>query len=80
MCYMGTVVTKGTGAMICTATGKGTQMGKVSAMLEDIDSGAQLPLQKRLGELGKVLALICLGVCVLVFAAESYEASLCLIW
>ena len=68
MCYMGTVVTKGSGTMICTATGKGTQMGKVSAMLEDIDR-EPTPLQKRLGELGKVLAIICLGVCVLVFAA-----------
>ncbi len=68
MCYMGTVVTKGTGILTCTATGKQTQMGKVSTMLADIDS-SQTPLQKKLGELGKVLALICLGVCVLVFAA-----------
>ena len=68
MCYMGTVVTKGTGIMTCTATGRQTQMGKVSTMLADIDR-SQTPLQKKLGELGRVLALICLGVCVLVFAA-----------
>lgn len=68
MCYMGTIVTKGTGVMTCTATGKQSQMGKVSRMLEDIDD-EQTPLQKKLGELGKVLAIICLGVCLLVFAA-----------
>ena len=68
MCYMGTVVTRGTGVMTCTATGKQTQMGKVSTMLADIGS-PQTPLQKKLGELGRVLALICLGVCILVFAA-----------
>ncbi len=68
MCYMGTVVTKGNAVMTCTATGKQTQMGKVSGMLEQI-AEPQTPLQKKLGELGKVLALICLGVCVLVFAA-----------
>lgn len=68
MCYMGTVVTKGTGVMKCTATGKQTQMGKVSRLLEEIDE-QQTPLQKKLGELGKVLAVICLGVCVLVFIA-----------
>ena len=68
MCYMGTIVAKGTGVMTCTATGKQTQMGKVSKMLEEIDE-EQTPLQKKLGELGKVLAVICLGVCVLVFAA-----------
>ena len=68
MCYMGTVVTKGTGVMKCVATGKQTQMGKVSRLLEEIDE-EQTPLQKKLGELGKVLAVICLGVCVLVFLA-----------
>lgn len=68
MCYMGTVVTKGTGVMTCTATGKQTQMGKVSRLLEEIDE-EQTPLQKKLGELGKVLAIICIGVCFLVFAA-----------
>lgn len=68
MCYMGTTVTKGTGVMTCTSTGRQTQMGKVSTMLEEI-SEPQTPLQKKLGELGKILALICLGVCVLVFAA-----------
>ena len=68
MCYMGTVVTKGNAVMTCTATGKQTQMGKVSGMLEQI-AEPQTPLQKKLGELGKVLALICLGVCVLVFTA-----------
>ncbi len=68
MCYMGTVVTKGSGVVCAVSTGKNTQMGKVSTMLEDIDEGTT-PLQKKLGELGKVLALICLGVCVLVFIA-----------
>jgi len=68
MCYMGTTVTKGTGVMCCTSTGRQTQMGKVSTMLEEI-SEPQTPLQKKLGELGRVLALICLGVCLLVFAA-----------
>jgi Ca2+-transporting ATPase len=65
---MGTVVTKGTGVMKCVATGKQTQMGKVSRLLQEIDE-EQTPLQKKLGELGKVLAVICLGVCVLVFLA-----------
>ena len=68
MCYMGTVVTKGNGVINCTATGKNTQMGKISSMLEEIQD-PPTPLQKKLGELGKVLAVICLGVCVLVFAA-----------
>ena len=68
MTYMGTVCTKGTARIEVTATGQLTQMGRVSRMLEDIDAGPT-PLQKKLGELGRTLALICVGVCILVFAA-----------
>ena len=68
MGYMGTVVTKGSARLEAVATGERTQMGKVSQMLENID-GEQTPLQKKLGELGKTLALICIGVCIIVFLA-----------
>ena len=43
-------------------------MGKISQMLSDITQ-TQTPLQKRLGELGKTVAVICLIICGLVFAA-----------
>ncbi len=68
MTYMGTICTKGTAVIRITETGQNTQMGKVSRMLEDIEPDPT-PLQKKLGELGKTLALICAGVCVLVFTA-----------
>ena len=68
MVYMGSVVTKGKGMVLATSTGKETQMGRVSKMLEEITE-PETPLQKKLGELGKVLALICIGVCFLVFGA-----------
>ena len=66
--YSGTVITKGHGECEVYATGEAQQVGKISGMLADADSG-QTPLQKRLGELGKSLALICLVVCVVVFGA-----------
>ena len=68
MGYMGAVATKGWARLEAVATGERTQMGKVSKMLEDIDA-QQTPLQKKLGELGKTLALICIGVCIVVFLA-----------
>ena len=68
MGYMGAVVTKGKARLECIATGERTQMGKVSKMLESIDE-QQTPLQQKLGELGKTLALICIGVCIVVFLA-----------
>lgn len=68
MGYMGAVATRGWARLEAVATGERSQMGKVSKMLENIDP-EQTPLQKKLGELGKTLALICLGVCIIVFLA-----------
>lgn len=66
--YCGTSATKGSCRAQVIATGKSTQMGKISEMLTDIDR-EPTPLQKRLAELGKVVAVICLVVCAAVFTA-----------
>ncbi len=66
--YCGTSATKGTCMAKVIATGKRTQMGRISEMLADIDKELT-PLQKRLAELGKAVAVICLIVCGAVFAA-----------
>jgi len=50
------------------ATGERSQMGRVSTMLDEIKE-PETPLQKKLGELGRTLAIICLAVCVVVFIA-----------
>lgn len=68
MVYMGAVVTKGVGEMTAVATGQRSQMGRVSTMLEEI-AEPETPLQKKLGELGKTLAIICIAVCIVVFLA-----------
>lgn len=68
MVYMGTVVTKGVGEVTAVATGERSQMGRVSTMLDEIKE-PETPLQKKLGELGRTLAIICLAVCVVVFLA-----------
>ena len=66
--YSGTAVTRGSGTAEVISIGKETQMGQISGMLSEIQR-TETPLQKRLGELGKMLALICIGVCMAVFAA-----------
>ena len=66
--YSGTVITKGTADAKVIATGLSTQMGKISDMLTDIDEELT-PLQKRLAELGKAVAIICLAVCATVAGA-----------
>lgn len=66
--YCGTSAVKGTCKARVIATGRSTQMGRISDMLADIDKELT-PLQKRLAELGRVVALICLVVCFAVFGA-----------
>lgn len=65
MLYMGCVVTKGHCRGRVTATGMRTQMGKIADMLIHIEE-EQTPLQKRLGELGRVIAVGCLAICAIV--------------
>lgn len=66
--YCGTSAVKGTCRGKVIATAKNTQMGKISQLISDIDD-EPTPLQKRLAELGKIVAIICLIVCFAVFGA-----------
>lgn len=66
--YCGTSAVKGTCRGKVIAIGKNTQMGKISELLSDIGN-EMTPLQKRLAELGKIVAIICILVCAAVFAA-----------
>lgn len=66
--YSGTVITGGHGTGRVIATGKTSQMGNISSMINETEN-SRTPLQKRLGELGKVVAIICIAVCIVVFVA-----------
>lgn len=66
--YSGTVITGGNAKGLVIATGKNSQMGNISTMISQAEN-QQTPLQKRLGELGKVVAAICIAVCFIVFGA-----------
>ena len=63
--FMGTVVTKGRGTMIVTETGMNSEMGKIADMLDNIED-EPTPLQKRLDELSKFIAIACIVICVVV--------------
>ncbi|MCI5752009.1 MAG: cation-translocating P-type ATPase [Oscillospiraceae bacterium] len=66
--YSGTMITKGSAEARVIATGTSAQMGKISGMLTDIEQ-EETPLQKRLAELGKIVAIICIAVCIIVAGA-----------
>ena len=58
--FQNTAVTRGTAAMVVTATGKQTQMGQIATMLSSV-TRTRSPLQRELGSLTKVLGIIAWG-------------------
>ncbi|HEY6750166.1 MAG TPA: cation-translocating P-type ATPase [Rubrobacteraceae bacterium] len=67
MVYSSTVVTKGRGLYVVTETGMATELGKIAAMIQTAGR-EQTPLQRRLEQVGKVLALAALVIVGVVFA------------
>lgn len=63
--YMGTKVLKGKGKFVVNAIGMSTKMGSIADMLQDIEE-EKSPLKERLDGLGKILLVLCLGICALV--------------
>ena len=66
MVYMGTVVTYGHGQAVVTETGMRTELGHIAKSLQSVTSEST-PLQKRLAQLGRALALVAVGIVALVF-------------
>ncbi|MDL1909769.1 cation-translocating P-type ATPase [Chloroflexi bacterium CFX6] len=64
--YMGTIVTYGHGLALVTGTGMNTQLGRIADMLQSVGE-EKTPLQRRLDQLAKGLALAALAVVAIVF-------------
>src|SRR5215207_672290 len=67
MVYLSTVVAMGRGMFVVTETGMATELGKIAAMIQASGS-EQTPLQRRLNQVGRVLALAALAILGVVFA------------
>ncbi len=64
--FMGTVVSYGRGTGLVTSTGMHTQFGLIAEMLQSYED-EDTPLQQKLDELGKILGVISLVVCGIIF-------------
>ncbi len=66
MAYMGTVVSYGHGTGVVTATGMNTELGHIALSLQTVRA-EPTPLQQRLAQMGRTLAMVAIGIVTLIF-------------
>ncbi len=72
MAYLSTSVAYGRGEGVVVKTGMETEIGKIAKMIsESVDE--MTPLQKRLGDLGKILGILAVALCVTLFAVALFQ-------
>ena len=72
MGYMGTVVTYGRGKAVIIGTGMNTEFGKIAQLISSFEEQST-PLQEKLADFGKILGILCLAVCAVVFVLGIYQ-------
>lgn len=65
MLYKGTSVSDGTAEALAVATGMDTELGRISKLAEEAESGAT-PLERKLNDLGRRLAWIVVAVAIVI--------------
>ena len=68
MAFMGTTVAYGRGVGVVVATGPATVLGEIAGVIEEPQE--ETPLQRKLEEVGKILGVLILIICGLVFVVE----------
>jgi P-type Ca2+ transporter type 2C len=66
MAFLGTIVTYGRGQGVVVDTGMKTELGAIAAMIQTVESEST-PLQKRMDQLGRGLAVAALALVALIF-------------
>lgn len=72
MVYMSTYVTRGRGRGVVVATGMDTRIGHIADMLHG-GKEKLTPLQMKLGELGRVLSALAVGICAFLFVVAVLQ-------
>lgn len=74
MVYMSTLVSRGIGKAVITATGVNTEIGKIAKLLKDTEDEST-PLQKKLDKFSRKLGLIILFICLAIFGIGVFYGN-----
>lgn len=66
MAFMASTVVNGHAKAVVTETGMGTAVGKIANMMIE-NEAPETPIQKKLAQVGKILGVACLVICILIF-------------
>jgi Ca2+-transporting ATPase len=69
MAYMGSSAAYGRGEGVVTATGMATEMGKIAGIIQSTQE-SDTPLQKKLEQLSKIMSVLVLGICAVIFIVQ----------
>lgn len=72
MVFATTIVVNGHGEAIVVENGMNTRVGKIAGMIIE-DESPETPIQKKLAEVGKILAIACIIICVLIFVIGIFK-------
>ena len=67
MAFMASIVVNGHAKAVVTNIGMNTKVGKIANMIIE-DEAPETPIQKKLSQVGKILGIVCLAICVIIFA------------
>jgi Ca2+-transporting ATPase len=74
MVFMGTAITYGRGSAVVVETGMNTELGNIADMLQQV-TDEKTPLQRRMDELGKWLAVAAFVLVAIVFAVGVWRGG-----
>ncbi len=72
MIYSGCSISYGTAVAVVTATGMNTEVGKIANLIAE-EKETATPLQQKLSKLGKILAVVAIALCVVIFIVGRIE-------
>ena len=72
MVYASCNVTYGRGIVLVTTTGEENEVGKIATMIQQTKQ-ENTPLQDQLDQIGKTIGIVCIVICIVVFAMEMFE-------